>query len=121
MRNEINLTGKILRKDASTTQDITEVLDVLGLRPARTLPPRLRRRGDVAHRGRRHRDLDAERVRRQSALEVARLLHPGVTASNRAVKVTVSSGILRYIRWKLTLGGTGSPAVTFTITGVGRF
>jgi hypothetical protein len=34
--------------------------------------------------------------------------------------VTVSSGILRYIRWKLTLGGSGSPAATFTITGVGR-
>ena len=43
-----------------------------------------------------------------------------VTASNRAVKVTISSGILRYIRWKLTLGGSGSPAATFTITGVGR-
>jgi hypothetical protein len=43
------------------------------------------------------------------------------STTNTWIKGTVSSGLLRYLRWKLTtLGGSGSPAVTFSIRGMAR-
>ncbi len=40
---------------------------------------------------------------------------------NTYLKQNITAGLLRYLRWKVTtLGGTGSPAATFFIRGMGR-
>ncbi len=45
-----------------------------------------------------------------------------VSAANTYLKSgAINSGMLRFVRWKVTtLGGTGSPAATFFIRGMGR-
>ena len=44
-----------------------------------------------------------------------------ISASNDSDKQSATSGVLRYIRWRVTtLSGTGTPAATFIIHGVGR-
>jgi hypothetical protein len=45
----------------------------------------------------------------------------GVFNAYYRARVQRSAGLLRYLRWKVTtLGGSGSPAATFFIRGVGR-
>ena len=46
---------------------------------------------------------------------------PNQSSVNTYLKQNISGGILRYLRWNVTaLGGTGSPAATFFLRGMGR-
>jgi hypothetical protein len=45
--------------------------------------------------------------------------YTSVTSANTAEVKNITQ-FLRYLRWTATLGGSGSPAVTFTIQGMGR-
>ena len=117
MRQEIHVTGKILRKTASATQEITEVREVLAFDKIEFF---LRVYGvegtsptvDVTIETSMQNELDDESWKTVATFTAV------TTAPTYEIK-SVDMGFLRYVRWKVvTTGGAGS--LHFWIRGIGR-
>ncbi len=120
MSDEIRLTTRPIRVTATGAQDLADVLDVLaydrldlyllvysmeGTSPSVTIKVETSMQNESDDNNLWH--------------EIAAF--SAITTSNDSDKQSATSGVLRYIRWRVTaLSGTGTPAATFIIHGVGR-
>ncbi len=120
MRDEIRLTAKPTRQTATGAQPITEVLDVLAYDQLELFLTVFSLEGTSTPSAVIVVETSMQNDSADNALWKPLVTFATVSASNTADVQSASSGVLRYIRWRITtLAGTG-PAVTFSITGVGR-
>lgn len=120
MRAEVRLTPETWRLSgvAVTRQDPTTALDV-GAYKALDLAARLYGTEGTSPSVTFYLQGSMQNGKDDDDLWVTLATFTALSAAGTTAMVSVTAGLLRYVRWKADVSGT-SPAVTFTITGMGH-
>lgn len=120
MREEIRLTPQPTRQSTTATQDIDEVLDVLSYDQLDLFLQAYSLEGTSSPTAVIVVETSMQRESDDNNLWKTLVTFATINGSNQADKQTATSGVLRYIRWRITTLSGSSPAITFVITGAGR-
>jgi len=120
MRDEVRLTAETWRLSgvAVTRQDPSDALDV-GAYKALDLAARLYGTEGTSPSVTFYLQGSMQNAKDDDALWVTLATFAALSTAGTTAMVSVTTGLPRYVRWKADVSGT-SPAVTFTITGMGH-